>query len=330
MTQSPELDALKTLSSRLGNDPLLVQAAGGNTSLKQDGVMWIKASGTWLMHAASKDIFVPLDVAALVQALADNDPDCESCLPFVRQDMNPLGLRPSIETSVHGLMPQRVVLHVHCVNTIAWAIRTDGVQQLTRLLAAFDWSFIPYARPGLQLSQAISQNLKPGSNVMVLQNHGLAVAAETVHEAEDLLLRVVAAVQCPIRPCPEADVPALLALSVGSNYQPAHHPLSHVAALDDSARKLGCSNVYYPDHVVFLGTSIPSDTSSQAAAVAVPGKGVLVRKDAKPSIEPMLRCLGDVFLRSSPDAALKALTTEEIGQLLNWDAEKYRQTLKQP
>jgi hypothetical protein len=44
----------------------------------------------------------------------------------------------------------------------------------------------------------------------------------------------------------------------------------------------------------------------------------------------MLRCLGDVFLRTAADATLKALTATEIDQLINWDAEKYRQTLKQP
>ena len=43
-----ELDRLRKLSARVGSDPLLVQAAGGNTSLKDKGVMWIKASGTWL------------------------------------------------------------------------------------------------------------------------------------------------------------------------------------------------------------------------------------------------------------------------------------------
>ena len=126
MKAAAELGELRALSARLGADPLLVQAAGGNTSIKQDGVMWIKASGTWLMDAVSKDIFVPLDMAALSEALANNSPDCESCLPFVRQDLNSLGLRPSIETSVHGRMSQRVVLHVHCVNTIAWAIRQGG------------------------------------------------------------------------------------------------------------------------------------------------------------------------------------------------------------
>jgi hypothetical protein len=56
----------------------------------------------------------------------------------------------------------------------------------------------------------------------------------------------------------------------------------------------------------------------------------LLHKQAKPSIEPMLRCLGEVFLRTAETVSLKALTAAEIDQLRNWDAEKYRQTLKQP
>ncbi len=129
------LDQLRTLSARVGADPLLVQAAGGNTSLKDDGVMWIKASGTWLKDAASRDIFVPVDQAALVDALARRDPAADACLPFVRADLNSTGLRPSIETSVHALMPHRIVVHVHCVNTIAWAIRGDAEAAPRRAVA---------------------------------------------------------------------------------------------------------------------------------------------------------------------------------------------------
>lgn len=330
MNLSQEFLALKQLSATLGSDPLLVQAAGGNTSIKQEGVMWIKASGTWLQDATTKDIFVPLNLAALSKALQEDSPDCESCLPFVQQDLNTLGLRPSIETSVHGLMPQRVVLHVHCVNTIAWAIREDAEIQLSRRLHGFNWSFIPYARPGLQLARAISQNLKPSSNVIVLQNHGLAVAAETVALAADLLHQAVAALVCPMRPVPSADYAALEQMCLNTDYRPVHHPVSHSAAIDARALKQGCVDVFYPDHVVFLGTSISTDIRSGSPAIAVPNKGMLIRKDAKPSIEPMLRCLGDVFLRTAADATLKALTATEIDQLINWDAEKYRQTLKQP
>jgi len=32
------------LSARVGSDPLLVQASNGNTSIKLDGILWIKAS----------------------------------------------------------------------------------------------------------------------------------------------------------------------------------------------------------------------------------------------------------------------------------------------
>ena len=50
--EDAELQALRILSASVGADPLLVQGAGGNTSLKQAGLLWIKASGTWLMNAA--------------------------------------------------------------------------------------------------------------------------------------------------------------------------------------------------------------------------------------------------------------------------------------
>jgi rhamnose utilization protein RhaD (predicted bifunctional aldolase and dehydrogenase) len=323
-----EFDKLRALSARIGNDPHLVQAAGGNTSLKQDGVMWIKASGTWLMHAGVKDIFVPLDLQRLTKALGEDDPDCESCLPFVRADLNTSSLRPSIETSVHGLMSQAVVLHVHCVNTIAWAIQPDAELQLQRPLAGFKWAFVPYARPGLQLSRAIRQAIRPDTEVLILGNHGLAVAGNTVEEAEALLTRVVEAVQRPTRKLPTPDLKRLSQLAEGTQYRLPMDTAAHDFALDPWAHAHSASHVYYPDHVVFLGTEIPRDMASNAAAVAIYDAGVLVHKDAKPPIEPMLRCLGDVFRRLAPGTALKALRATEIGQLLNWDAEKYRQTIK--
>lgn len=62
MSFASEYDALRALSARVGADPLLVQAAGGNTSIKGDGVMWIKASGTWLRDATAREIMVPVRI----------------------------------------------------------------------------------------------------------------------------------------------------------------------------------------------------------------------------------------------------------------------------
>jgi rhamnose utilization protein RhaD (predicted bifunctional aldolase and dehydrogenase) len=323
------LDELKVLSARVGANPLLVQGPGGNTSLKVGDVMWIKASGTWLKDAETRDIFVALDLPRLTAALAADDPACESCLDFIRTELNPQALRPSIETSVHGLMPQAAVVHVHCVSTIAHAIRSDAREILEPKLAGFNWSFIPYARPGLELARAIRTHMKPGSGVLVLGNHGLAVAAATVAEAEALLVNVTAALAIEPRATPVPDLSALEKLAAGSLYRLPQDPACHAAALDPIALAQGTQHVYYPDHAVFLGTEIPQDLTGTTPAVAVPGCGVLIHRDAKPAIEPMLRCAGDVFRRVSDPQQLKALTQTEIAMLLNWDAEKYRQTLNQ-
>jgi rhamnose utilization protein RhaD (predicted bifunctional aldolase and dehydrogenase) len=322
-----DIEPLRKLSARVGADPLLVQAAGGNTSLKHDGVMWIKASGTWLKDAATKDIFVPLDYEKLRLALAVDDPDCESCTAFVRTDLNSLGLRPSIETSVHGLMPQPVVLHVHCVNTIAWAIQEDAKALLAEKLQGEDWAFIPYARPGFMLAKAIRENIKPNTNVLVLGNHGLVVAADTVLGAEMLLRKIVDKLTKPARTVPAPDFVSLNKIAEGTDYVPAASTHTHALAFDALAVEVGAEAVFYPDHVVFLGTKIPHDFYFGGPAVLVRRKGILIHKDAKPAVEPMLRCLADIFRRVEAKAKLSPLNAEQIDQLLNWDAEKYRQKI---
>lgn len=323
-----DLDKLRTLSARVGSDPLLVQAAGGNTSLKQDGVMWIKASGTWLKDAAARDIFVPLDHKAILHALAKDDPACESCTSFVRTDLNSTGLRPSIETTVHALMPQRVVVHVHCVNTIAWAIRADGEQRLGERLQGFTWAFIPYARPGLPLAGAIAARMRPGVDVLVLGNHGLVVAAESVEAAEALLARVVSALTRPARAAAKVDRATLAKICAGTAYRPAEMDETHALATDPLALQRGEKSVFYPDHVVFLGIGVATSFEGTPPLAAIPGHGVFIHQDAKPAIEPMGRCLADVMRRVEETDPLVALTESDIDRLVNWDAEKYRQTLK--
>ena len=65
MFDAPDADDLRALSARVGADPLLVQGPGGNTSLKADGLLWVKASGAELADALTRDIFVPVQLPAL-------------------------------------------------------------------------------------------------------------------------------------------------------------------------------------------------------------------------------------------------------------------------
>lgn len=72
--RSLEFETLLDVSARVSADPLLVQGAGGNTSIKEVGTLWIKASGLWLAHARQRDVMVPVALDPLLDALERNDP----------------------------------------------------------------------------------------------------------------------------------------------------------------------------------------------------------------------------------------------------------------
>ncbi|WP_341878448.1 class II aldolase/adducin family protein (plasmid) [Aminobacter sp. P9b] len=334
-----ELEELKVVSARIGSDPLLTQGAGGNTSLKVGGTLWIKASGTWLAHALERDIMVPVEMAPLIAAVEAIDPAAEQAHQFTIAALNSSGLRPSIETTVHALMPQRVVLHVHCVDTIAHAVRSDCIEQVGPRLAGLNWAYVPYARPGLPLALAIAEHRSQRPDVLILANHGLVVAAETVAKAEALLDDVKARLRIVPRAASGPRLDQLVQRAAGTGYRLPQPEAAHAAATDPQSTGLAAKGSLYPDHVIFLGTGsvIARDGEDASAVVArlgtspvsilFPGEGILMRDDATLGADAMARCLADVLARVQEAAPVRVLTLEEHLQLTDWDAEKYRQDL---
>ncbi len=335
-----ELLALRRLSARIGQDPALVQAAGGNTSIKQDGILWIKASGTWLSQALERNIMVPVRLKPLLSALAANDPAAEKAQGFVIEDANPEKLRPSIETTLHAAMPQRVVVHAHCVETIAWSALQDGETALQKKLRDFDWSWIPYVRPGLPLSRAIGERTSETTSVLVLANHGLVVAADSVAEAEELLTAVCEVLRSPARDLPVADTEKLAKIAQEIPYRLPRHNDSHAVALDPVSCRIASGGSLYPDHVIFLGSGAaapareetPQDMLAEReqapAMLLIPGTGTLLHESVSESGEELARCLAHVTSRIADDTPVRYLTAEQDYELLNWDAEKYRKQLE--
>jgi len=338
-TDESEMHDLLALAARLGRDPLVIQGPGGNISLKRDGVMWVKASGTWMAEAMERPILIPIDVAAVLEGLAAGDPACETCEPFVRRDLTDLALRPSIETTLHAVMPQRVVVHVHCVETIATACLSDAAERLTAPLSGLKWSFVPYVRPGASLGRAMAEHLAAGTNVVVLGKHGLVVAADSVAEAARLRADVSQRLARMPRAVTGPDRKALEAVA-GDGYAIGDDDSSHAIATDPinlAAARLGS---LYPDHVVFLGPGIVTTEAGERAIdaarrcgrtgvplIVVPGAGVLVHETATPGARALIRCLADVTSRLGSDDPISPLSANDEAQLLNWDAEKYRQSL---
>src|SRR5664279_2041822 len=106
MKRTSLLRQLSDLSARLGKDPSLVQGAGGNTSIKDEQTLWIKASGKWLSAAEDEDVFIGLDLTRVrAQIAAGRGDDLAGTIIGAPSQMH-----PSIETTLHALLPHAVVL----------------------------------------------------------------------------------------------------------------------------------------------------------------------------------------------------------------------------
>ena len=333
-----EFDVLRAFSARIGAAPLLTQAAGGNTSLKDADTLWIKASGTWLAHALERDIFVPVRMTPLLEAVAEARAEAEQAQLFTITEQNRSGLRPSIETTVHALMPQRVVAHVHCVDTIALAVRQDAMPILQDRLHGLNWAYVPYFRPGLPLARGIAKHRGQRPDVLILGNHGLVIAADTVAQTEELLACVKGLLKQEVRKAPPPDQQVLSALA-GANYRLPTDDAAHAVATDPASTVLTAGGSLYPDHGIFLGVGstlardgetaddVTTRLGTSPVSILFPGKGVLMREDASAGADAMARCLADVLARVPAGAPLRYLTDAESDELTNWDAEKYRQKL---
>ncbi|NND89549.1 MAG: class II aldolase [Granulosicoccus sp.] len=339
--QLADMAELIRVSAMLGADPMLVQSAGGNTSIKQNDRMWIKASGTLLEEAQDKDIFVPVDLPPLRRCIAQGDPQADQPQAFLSDAA--YTLRPSIETSLHAIFEQRVVLHVHCIHTLAHAIRTDALESISHRLEGLDWVIVPYTKPGANLAKTVSKSLRMNTNIVILANHGLLVAGDSVEQALSRVLEVHERLAIDPAAKRTPDVKALAQLAEGTAYELPEHAPVHQLALEPHRVQQASSGSLYPDHVIFCGVAVtvlePGDDLNSIehrcaevdcrapVFVLVPGAGVLVRRDASKGTRALIRCLADVLVRVPAEAPLNYLSDAQNSELLNWDAEQYRQAL---
>lgn len=324
-----ELQALRELTERVGANPLLTQASTGNTSIKIDGILWIKASGKWMADAMQDDIVIPVGLS-----------DVNECLQW---GVDPAERYPSasLETAMHAVIPQRVVVHVHCVDTIAWAVRSDAPMLLQERLQDLAWHWIPYVASGLPLSQEIRRALaETNAGVFVLGNHGLVIAAESCEAAASLLAEVQRRLAIRPRQAHPADYTMLAELSEDSLWDLPDDDAIHALGTDTISQAALSRGLLYPCQAIFSKSSTPAlfhsvacpDSRSQWDAgyrdrpfVIIEGRGVLVNKSMTSAERAMIGGLAQVVQRIPPSAPLRYLTESEIADSSNAIAYRYRE-----
>jgi rhamnose utilization protein RhaD (predicted bifunctional aldolase and dehydrogenase) len=328
-----ELDCLRQLSARVGSDALLVQASNGNTSIKLEGMLWIKGSGKWLARANQEEILLPIELAGAKERVEQGG-------EIAPRQISRNGMRPSIETAMHAVLPHRVVIHVHSINTIAWAIRSDGIEELTARLRGLHWQWIPYAASGIPLAREIQLAVARAkeTDVFILANHGLVVCGPDCAATEELLCEVERRLAISARPFPMPDSAVLGNIARFSGWQyPDYHSL-HALGTDKAALKILRGGVLYPCQAIFLGLEALTLPPTLAAAklkaclsggkppsfVVVERSGVMLNEKMTSAERATLIGLMEVVRRTAESAQLRYLTREEVEKVVNEGGRGYR------
>ena len=329
---------VKAFCALIGAEPLLVQGAGGNISWKDGRVLWVKASGTKLAEAGLREIFVPVNLEHLQGALAKQDFSVEPEMVCAS------GLRPSIETLLHALMPHKVVVHLHLVEVLAYLVRLNVRDSIETILAGSEkWIFVDYFKPGAELAKAIASALadRPDAEIVFMANHGVVIGGSNVQEVADklqmLTRKFAVSVQSRLPATRISDREQDL-LSKG--YTPCcDGHVSLLALNEELIERLRYNWALYPDHVVFLGSEpailergftedeLGSVTCSAPPYIFAVGDSVYQNRLVTTAQADQLRCYFDILSRQSSCDTLINLTAEQVNELLDWDAEVYRQQL---
>lgn len=271
-------DQLIEVSNRFGADPAYVRAGGGNSSVKRDGVLHIKPSGTPLATLTAADL-VPLRTDVLLEALASDeqvDGDPVRAAAAKAQVGNPTR-RPSVEILFHALIEDPLVLHLHPIATNALTCHVRGAELAAELFGD-EAVWVPYIDPGVPLARGVAdaraaytaRTGNPPPAITLLGNHGVIVSGATAAELTECAEHVTRVVEGRLGAAPKPagsplreDATAILnalAPRLRGLLMTEAGPASVVADTGEPARSLTAvspivaDGPLIPDHIVYSGS----------------------------------------------------------------------------
>ncbi len=271
------LKSLVEISRRYGGDPNYVLAGGGNTSWKNDEVIYVKASG-FKLGSITPEGFVKmhlnkLDAIWITQYPSDPAAREEEVLRDLQKAKfkGEEHKRPSVEVLLHSLIPLRFVVHTHPALVNGLTCSVEGRAAAVRIFGRRAL-WVPVTDPGYTLAkvvkEAIDEHLKADNNfpqIIFLQNHGVFVAGDTVEEIHTLYKDIIGALQSEVQEEPDVtllDIPEneksrvltrLHDLYDGSTHITAFKTPSLMRLMESGDAKKAFEYAFTPDHIVYFG-----------------------------------------------------------------------------
>jgi rhamnulose-1-phosphate aldolase/alcohol dehydrogenase len=195
------VDLLVYASRLVGAESSLVVWGGGNTSVKvaerdhrgrEIPVLRVKGSGSDLKLIQRKDFpGVRMDdIRALLERPDMGDEEMVAYLAHALQD--PGGVRPSIETLLHGFVDAYAVVHTHA-DAIVSLTNTARAADVLAGVFGKDVMALDYRRPGFKISREVADAItaNPQARALLLSKHGTITWGATVREAYEATIELI-------------------------------------------------------------------------------------------------------------------------------------------
>jgi len=355
------LQELVTLSKYAGERFDLIQAGGGNTSVKtNDGELLIKASGFHLSELSVNKGIVTTDNQKVVRII-EKTYSANSTREEREQQASDLlkgaiisdNFRPSIETYLHALT-YRYTLHSHPISVNAICCRQNWYEVLADQFP--DAMYVEYDTPGIELALKCYKALleyKSKFNslpkVTFLQNHGLIISTDDLNETielnETVIYKLSGQVSSELTNYQYTNsISRLINNSLDINNISYLSQDQIIIDLLKTNRDIFFTHPFCPDKMVYCGVSTLEladledtmqitdyiDKYNDLPRVLIWKNHVFMNaENVKKAMEMQevfkFHLLSHVVFHNP--ANVNYLTNTEIDYLSNWEAEKYRKKL---
>lgn len=354
-----EINELVKISKYAGERFDLVQAGGGNSSVKFDnGEMVIKASGFLLSDVTSINGYSRVTTEAISKIVKEESVICAESKRKREQVTSKLVNeatldkinRPSIETLLHSFL-LKYTLHTHPVVVNMIVIKENWKTILSGIFKDDEIAFVEYQTPGIELALNLSKELENINfipKIIFLQNHGLIVTSNDALEIESLteyvLEKIEIYLQIDMKQYKLTNKISLLLKNVEENESITY--LSEDAYLNTQLVEnieQFFTTPFCPDSLVFCGVGaveikslddieslkLYKEKYFELPKVIVYQKKIFFIasniKKAK-EMEEVFKFHVMVLVQNKAEQ-INFLENQELAYLSNWEAEKYRQKI---
>lgn len=353
-----EIIELIEISKYAGERLDLVQAGGGNSSVKLDnGQMLIKASGFALSELTVKTGYSVVITNKVAEIIKNNEIITatskrkreELTSKLIRKSTIDTNNRPSIETLLHSVL-LKYTLHTHPIALNIILSQKNWKDVLNSIFKVDQFALIGYHTPGIDLAIELNKEInreKTIPKILFLQNHGLIVTSDNIEEIEYLTEYVLNLVEAYLnidfsKFKLTTQITNLLKRVENSNNISY---LSNDIFLNDlmkSNKKLFFEKPFCPDSFVFCGIcaleindfldlsliNFYQEKYLSLPKIIIYNNNIFIIsesvKKAK-EIEDVLKF--HLMILSHNNSNINFLSQDELNYLGNWEAEKFRQKL---